>query len=92
MEACTRGVQADCAALAYPYGDVDARVLAATARAGYRAAAALPERWLGKRSTLEWPRIGIHHVDRGLRYRLKISPAIRSARSLGRPFAAHARC
>jgi peptidoglycan/xylan/chitin deacetylase (PgdA/CDA1 family) len=83
MEACRRGVQGECSSLAYPYGDVDERVVAATARAGYRAAAALPERWLGKRSALQWPRIGIYHVDDGLRYRLKISPAVVALRSLG---------
>ncbi|HEX4563408.1 MAG TPA: polysaccharide deacetylase family protein, partial [Solirubrobacteraceae bacterium] len=42
---CEQGMGADCTSLAYPYGDVDARVVAACARAGYRAAAALPELW-----------------------------------------------
>ena len=83
MDACRRGAQSECSSLAYPYGDVDGRVVAATARAGYRAAAALPEGWLGKRSAMAWPRIGIYHVDGGLRYRLKISPAILRVRSLG---------
>ena len=69
--------------------DVDGRVVAACTAAGYRAAAALPERWLGARSAMEWPRIGIYNIDDGLRYRLKVSPVVRRVRSLraarGRP-------
>jgi peptidoglycan/xylan/chitin deacetylase (PgdA/CDA1 family) len=80
---CEQRIGADCTSLAYPYGDVDARVVAACARAGYRAAAALPERWLGPPSPMEWPRIGIYHIDDGLRYRGKVSPAVRRVRSLG---------
>ena len=82
---CERSVRTTCSSLAYPYGDVDQRVAAATARAGYRAAGALPERWLGGRRAFQWPRIGIYHVDDGLRYRLKVSPALRRVRSLRAP-------
>ncbi len=42
--ACEEQLGIECTSLAYPYGDVDERVVAATARAGYRAAAALPTR------------------------------------------------
>jgi peptidoglycan/xylan/chitin deacetylase (PgdA/CDA1 family) len=80
--ACERGIGTECRSLAYPYGDVDERVVAACARAGYSAAGALPERWLGPRSPLQWPRIGIYHLDTGFRYRAKVSPAVRRARSL----------
>jgi peptidoglycan/xylan/chitin deacetylase (PgdA/CDA1 family) len=80
---CESAVQTPCTSLAYPYGDVDHRVAAATARAGYRAAGSLPERWLRGRAPFQWPRIGIYHVDDGLRYRMKVSPAIRRLRSLG---------
>jgi peptidoglycan/xylan/chitin deacetylase (PgdA/CDA1 family) len=79
---CEAGLGRECRSLAYPYGDVDARVVAASVRAGYRTGAALPERWLGARTPMQWPRIGIYHVDDGLRYRLKVSPFVRRARSL----------
>lgn len=68
-----------CASLAYPYGDVDDRVVAAAALAGYRAAAALPARQHA-RGALQWPRIGIYHVDGEARFRLKISSQLRSLR------------
>ena len=79
---CERGTQTKCTSLAYPYGDVDRRVVAACVRAGYCAAAALPERSLGPSSPMEWPRIGIYQLDDGLRYRMKVSPAVRRVRSL----------
>jgi peptidoglycan/xylan/chitin deacetylase (PgdA/CDA1 family) len=79
--ACERHLGRDCASLAYPYGDVDARVIAATVRAGYRVAGALPGARLGASDPLAWPRIGIYHGDRGLRFRLKVSPTLRRLRS-----------
>jgi len=83
--ACERHLGGPCTSLAYPYGDVDARVVAATARAGYRAAAALPEGRLGSRNALMWPRIGIYRLDGDLRFRLKISPMIRRLRGSPAP-------
>jgi peptidoglycan/xylan/chitin deacetylase (PgdA/CDA1 family) len=77
--ACEQHLGGACTALAYPYGDVDARVVAATARAGYSAAAALPQR-LSSGDVLQWPRIGIYQVDDDLRFRLKVSPAVRRLR------------
>jgi peptidoglycan/xylan/chitin deacetylase (PgdA/CDA1 family) len=79
--ACERHLTGPCISLAYPYGDVDARVVAATARAGYRAGAALPQGRLGPRDTLVWPRIGIYQLDNDRRFRLKTSPMIRRLRS-----------
>jgi len=78
--ACERHLGGPCTSLAYPYGDVDARVIAATARAGYRVAAALPNGRLGSREALAWPRIGIYRLDGDPRFRLKVSPAIRRLR------------
>jgi peptidoglycan/xylan/chitin deacetylase (PgdA/CDA1 family) len=75
-EACEEHMNEPCNSLAYPYGDVDERVVAATARAGYRVAAALPAR-LGSRDPLCWPRIGVYRVDDELRFRLKLSPTLR---------------
>ena len=79
-DACERYLGGHCTSLAYPYGDVDARVLAATAHAGYRVAAALPNGRLSAREVLAWPRIGIYRLDDDLRFRLKVSPAIRRLR------------
>jgi peptidoglycan/xylan/chitin deacetylase (PgdA/CDA1 family) len=78
---CERHLGIPCASLAYPYGDVDARVVAATERAGYLAAGGLPGARLGSRDVLVWPRIGIYRLDDDRRFRLKIAPAIRRVRS-----------
>jgi peptidoglycan/xylan/chitin deacetylase (PgdA/CDA1 family) len=70
--------------IAYPYGDHDDAVVAATERAGYVRAATLPHRW-PRPSPLRWPRIGVYHPDDLRRYRIKVSPAVRRARTqLGR--------
>ncbi len=77
--ACDEHLDRPCVALAYPYGDVNARVVAAAARAGYKTAAALPQR-LAPKSALEWPRIGIYRGDGDIRFRLKVSPTMRRLR------------
>lgn len=77
--ACEQHLAKPCTSLAYPYGEVDARVIAATAQAGYSAAATLP-RSLRSRGVMEWPRIGIYRVDSDLRFRLKLSPILRRLR------------
>jgi peptidoglycan/xylan/chitin deacetylase (PgdA/CDA1 family) len=77
--ACEEHLIRGCTSLAYPYGDVDPRVVAATAGAGYSAAAGLPQR-LHSPDALNWPRIGIYSVDGDLRFRLKVSPAARRLR------------
>ena len=74
-------LQRPCPSIAYPYGDCDERVIAAAARAGYRAAAALPAHWENPRP-LAWPRAGIYHPDDFRRFRLKVSPAVRRMRQL----------
>ena len=68
-----------CASIAYPYGDVDRRVVDAAAAAGYRAGAALPAVPHAARA-LEWPRVGVYHVDDLRRFRLKCSPLVRRLR------------
>ncbi len=78
--ACERHLGAPCTSLAYPYGDVDARVVEATARWGYRAAAGLPNGRLGSRDALVWPRIGVYRLDDDHRFWLKVSPAVRRLR------------
>jgi peptidoglycan/xylan/chitin deacetylase (PgdA/CDA1 family) len=77
-EACESAMGAPCKSLAYPYGDVDPRVIGATGRAGYTVAAALPG---SGTNPLDWPRVGVYHVDDLRRFRLKISKTGRMARS-----------
>ena len=68
-----------CTSVAYPYGDMDARVEAAAGRAGYVAGAALPARWYRERP-LAWPRVGVYHGDDARRFALKTSRAVRMVR------------
>ncbi len=80
--ACERELNAPCTSLAYPYGDVDDRVVAAAARCGYTAAAALPGR-LHAEETLRWPRIGVYRADDERRFRMKVSRPLRALRQTG---------
>jgi peptidoglycan/xylan/chitin deacetylase (PgdA/CDA1 family) len=68
-----------CPSIAYPYGDVDRRVVDAARAAGYRAGAALPARNHRSRP-LEWPRVGVYQADDLSRFRLKASRAVRELR------------
>ena len=73
-----------CTSIAYPYGDVDGRVVAAARAAGYTAGAALPAVWHAPRP-LETPRVGVYAADDGARLRVKTSRAVRALRArLGR--------
>jgi peptidoglycan/xylan/chitin deacetylase (PgdA/CDA1 family) len=78
----------ECTSLAYPYGDCDDRVVEAAGRAGYRAAAALPTRFVAA-TALAWPRVGIYHADGPTTYALKTSRLVRSARRTPAWDAAH---
>ncbi len=77
-EVCTRELGATCRSLAYPYGAVDERVAKAAGEAGYRAGAALSP---GPPDPLRWPRIGVYSIDEAARFRLKVSPFIRTVRN-----------
>jgi peptidoglycan/xylan/chitin deacetylase (PgdA/CDA1 family) len=77
---CEDGLGAPCPAIAYPYGDVDERVVEATRAAGYSAAGALPPRWHAERP-LEWPRVGVYYGDDERRFALKASPLVRRVRA-----------
>jgi peptidoglycan/xylan/chitin deacetylase (PgdA/CDA1 family) len=70
---CEAALGRPCRTIAYPYGDHDDRVIAATRAAGYDAAGTLPSRLRGP-GALEIPRIGIYHGDDLQRFRRKISP------------------
>jgi peptidoglycan/xylan/chitin deacetylase (PgdA/CDA1 family) len=69
----------ECRALAYPYGDHDERVVAATRRAGYAVACTLPARILS-RAPLSYPRVYVGHDDNDLRFALKTAVATQSVR------------
>lgn len=73
---CERETGRPCTSIAYPYGDADARVIAAADRAGYRAGAALPLRAHRPRA-LEWPRLGVTREDSLARFRRQSSPLVR---------------
>jgi peptidoglycan/xylan/chitin deacetylase (PgdA/CDA1 family) len=79
-EDCEERLGRACRSLAYPYGDVDARVMKAAGEAGYVAAGALSER-LESGARLNWPRVGIYYYDNLRRFRMKASPALRQLRS-----------
>ena len=57
---CSAALGEPCRSLAYPYGDVDGRVVAAARAAGYSCAGALPSRH-HRRQPLLWPRVGVYH-------------------------------
>lgn len=80
--ACEQAMGSPCESIAYPYGDVDARVVRAAGEAGYGAGAGLPARLHAPRE-LEWPRVGIYHDDAPWRFRLKASRSARRARASG---------
>jgi peptidoglycan/xylan/chitin deacetylase (PgdA/CDA1 family) len=77
---CELHLKRPCTSLAYPFGDVNARVVRAAAAAGYRSAAALPRR-PGPQRALEWPRVGVYCKDGLGRFALKCSPLVRGLRT-----------
>jgi len=77
---CEREVGRPCRSLAYPYGDHDARVVAAAAAAGYEWACTVPRRIPERPEPLAWPRVGVWHDDGALAFRAKVSPAVRRFR------------
>jgi peptidoglycan/xylan/chitin deacetylase (PgdA/CDA1 family) len=83
-DACERALARPCRSLAYPFGDVDARVVAAASRAGYEAAATLP-RTVNGSAPLTYPRTGVYRKDSPRRFRLKISPTVHRVREILAP-------
>jgi peptidoglycan/xylan/chitin deacetylase (PgdA/CDA1 family) len=79
-EACERELGRPCASIAYPYGDVDVRVVNAARAAGYQTGGTLPSR-LCRGLPLSWPRIGVYHRDDLRRFRLKTSGVVRGLRT-----------
>lgn len=78
--ACEDRLGVPCRSLAYPYGDLDARVAEAARAAGYRAAAALGP-WRPRAEPLRWPRVLVlrGHTDR--RFQARVSPFRRRVKS-----------
>ena len=72
----------ECLAIAYPFGDVDERVVTAAQRAGYSGGAALPHPLLEAESPLRWPRIGVYRSEDDRRFRRKTSPLMRRLRRM----------
>jgi peptidoglycan/xylan/chitin deacetylase (PgdA/CDA1 family) len=68
-----------CRSLAYPYGDLDLRVVAAARRAGYEAAAGPPGGLPGE-DALAVARVGVYLGDDLVRFRAKVSPSLRRLR------------
>jgi peptidoglycan/xylan/chitin deacetylase (PgdA/CDA1 family) len=66
--------------IAYPYGDVDARVAQSAARVGYLAGAALSRR-LERLGPHRHPRVGVYHEDSWWRFRLKAARPMRELRA-----------
>jgi peptidoglycan/xylan/chitin deacetylase (PgdA/CDA1 family) len=73
---CAAALGRECDAVAYPYGVLDARVVAAAAAAGYRAGASPPGSRFGH-PALTWPRIGLYERDERARLAAKLSPGMR---------------
>jgi peptidoglycan/xylan/chitin deacetylase (PgdA/CDA1 family) len=69
-----------CRSIAYPYGEVDARIAEVAQAMGYKAGACLSHS-LARRGPHLWPRVGVFHNDFDLRFRLKVSPLTRSLRA-----------
>ena len=78
--ACSEKLGRPCRSIAYPYGDVDARVVEAARSAGYALGAALPKQF-GSIDPLNWPRVGVYHADDLRRFKLKMSRPLRRALS-----------
>jgi peptidoglycan/xylan/chitin deacetylase (PgdA/CDA1 family) len=78
-EECERRLQRPCTSIAYPFGDVDERVVTAAARSGYRAGAALDVR-SSRVQPLAWPRVGVSREDSFARFSRQVSPIVRRFR------------
>jgi peptidoglycan/xylan/chitin deacetylase (PgdA/CDA1 family) len=77
LQDCTDRMGRPISAIAYPYGDVNARVARFVERAGYQAAATLT--WpTPQLNAYQFPRIGVYHRDSWLRFHLKMGRWLRS--------------
>jgi peptidoglycan/xylan/chitin deacetylase (PgdA/CDA1 family) len=79
-EECTGHIGRPCETIAYPYGDVNDQVAAASRSAGYLAGACLSST-LKLRGPHLHPRIGIYNRDVAWRFRLKVMRPMRRLRA-----------
>jgi len=79
--AVTAALGRPCRSIAYPYGDMDRRVVAMTREAGYEAGGAIGS--TRPPSRLDWPRVGIYQRDGAARFGLKTSTTVRRVRRGG---------
>ena len=79
--AVTRELGRPCRSIAYPYGDMDRRVVEMARLTGYEAAGAIGS--TRPPSPLDWPRVGVYHRDGTRRFAFKASPAVRRLRRRG---------
>jgi peptidoglycan/xylan/chitin deacetylase (PgdA/CDA1 family) len=79
--AVTRALGRPCRSIAYPYGDMDRRVVEMARRAGYEAGGAIGS--TRPPSRLDWPRVGVYQRDDARRFALKASPLVRRLRRRG---------
>ncbi len=77
---CARQLGRPCDSIAYPFGEVDARVSDAARKAGYSAGASLSRR-LERLGPYRYPRVWISNADVEWRFRLKTTWAIRELRA-----------
>ncbi|MBV9803177.1 MAG: polysaccharide deacetylase family protein [Solirubrobacterales bacterium] len=80
-EHCSEQLGSPCRSVAYPYGEVDGRIADIASEVGYLAGACLSHS-MARRGPHLWPRVGVFHGDFELRFRLKVSPLIRSLRAV----------
>jgi peptidoglycan/xylan/chitin deacetylase (PgdA/CDA1 family) len=75
-EQCAELTDVPCTSLAFPYGAVDYRVMAAAEDAGYEAAALLSS-VLVRPSSFAFDRVGVYRTDTMRTFRAKTSPLLR---------------
>jgi peptidoglycan/xylan/chitin deacetylase (PgdA/CDA1 family) len=80
-EELERRLARPCTSIAYPYGAVDERVIAAAGAAGYRTAGSLPVGRFPRPRPLAWPRLMIGRGESEAAYRRHVSVPMRIVRS-----------
>lgn len=70
---CRERLGRPCRTIAYPYGDVDRRVIEAAKRAGYSAGASIVPVPFRPLSAFSWPRTGVYLDDDERRFQFKIT-------------------
>ena len=89
-EELERRLHRPCRSIAYPYGDVDGRVVAAARSAGYATGAGLPGPFR-RPEPLLWPRVGVYHGDSEARFRRQVTRTMRRLQGSPRAWSALAR-